>query len=619
MLVSNYRGISLLDTGYKVFTSLLLERINPYATEIVGEYQCGFRKGKSTVDHIHTIRQLAEEHYEYNKDLHLVFIDFKQAYDSINRKQLWKVLRCLDIPQKYIDLIKMCNSKINLKIKYQQEMSEKFEVKSGLRQGDALSPMLFNIALEWVVRIANETRKMEVGEIETILAYADDVVILGNSRNEVKQTTVKFLKAGKIMGLEVNQEKTKYMYISRNDKSGLNLKVDPYIFEKVEVFKYLGININSKNNVLEEIKEWVANANRCYYNLLKLFRSKLLSRESKVILYTSYLRPVLTYGCETWATPKEYYNETSKLLIELATRKSEIEKNSVWNIENSLKTDSPEILTDAQYLQSSASSVTPCCTAEQSESPIKLKLRRLIKQTSYKEKRSKNPEQWKKTKAKLLKNSGKSYTSRTGKTVNERVMGPNCSDRCILKCSSKLSDENRIELFNKYWSLASLQRQRDYLASCIEPLQLKYRRIFTSETPRRQNCGFYLLFEGNRIRVSEIIKDHTICYFWHEGVGQKGAIEIGSCLLMFIEEIASSRPGSDIIFYSDNCCGQQRNRFVKGSEVYFYKNSYKDITREAQMKKAGTRRSGAKDIGSIKTKLAYNSKIPIAENKKKDI
>lgn len=207
MLVSNYRGISLLDTGYKVFTSLLLERINPYATEIVGEYQCGFRKGKSTVDHIHTIRQLAEKHYEYNKDLHLVFIDFKQAYESINRKELWKVLRYLDIPQKYIDLIKMCNSKTNLKIKYQQEMSEKFEVKSGLRQGDALSPMLFNIALEWVVRTANETRKMEVGEIETILAYADDVVILGNSRNEVKQTTIKFLEEGKIMGLEVNQKR----------------------------------------------------------------------------------------------------------------------------------------------------------------------------------------------------------------------------------------------------------------------------------------------------------------------------------------------------------------------------------------------------------------------------
>jgi len=53
----NYRGISLLDTCYKVYTSLILERINPYVNEIVGEYQSGFRKGKSTLDHIFTLRQ----------------------------------------------------------------------------------------------------------------------------------------------------------------------------------------------------------------------------------------------------------------------------------------------------------------------------------------------------------------------------------------------------------------------------------------------------------------------------------------------------------------------------------------------------------------------------------
>jgi len=58
-------------------------------------------------------------------------------------------------PSKYINLIKMCNRKTNLKVKYQQILSEKFEVKSGLCQGDALSTMLFNIALEWVMRTTN--------------------------------------------------------------------------------------------------------------------------------------------------------------------------------------------------------------------------------------------------------------------------------------------------------------------------------------------------------------------------------------------------------------------------------------------------------------------------------
>jgi len=67
------------------------------------------------------------------------------------------------------------------------------------------------------VRTANETRKLEVGEIEVIIAYAYDVVILGNTRREMVQTTITFLEVAKILGLEVNQGKTKYMYILRND------------------------------------------------------------------------------------------------------------------------------------------------------------------------------------------------------------------------------------------------------------------------------------------------------------------------------------------------------------------------------------------------------------------
>jgi len=98
------------------------------------------------------------------------------------------------------------------------------------------------------------------------------------------------------------------LQINNND---LNLQVDSYVFEKVKAFKYLGININNKNNIYEEIKERVDSANICYYSLLKLFKSKLLSRESKVTLYKSYMRLVLTYGCEMWATTKGEHSKLS--------------------------------------------------------------------------------------------------------------------------------------------------------------------------------------------------------------------------------------------------------------------------------------------------------------------
>ncbi|XP_015376954.1 PREDICTED: uncharacterized protein LOC107171242 [Diuraphis noxia] len=86
--VSNYRGISLLDTAYKVLSIAILRRIEAIAIDIVGKYQCGFSKGRSTSDHIFTLRQTMEKYYEYDKDLHMIFIDFRQAYDSIDREQL---------------------------------------------------------------------------------------------------------------------------------------------------------------------------------------------------------------------------------------------------------------------------------------------------------------------------------------------------------------------------------------------------------------------------------------------------------------------------------------------------------------------------------------------------
>jgi len=123
-----------------------------YAVNIVEEYQCGFKKGKSTTDYIHTLRQLMKKYYEYNKDLHMLFVDFKQAYDSINREQLWITLRNFGTPEKFVSLVHMCNEQTYCKVHFLGELSIMFECKTGLRKGDALSPVLFNLALEKVVR-----------------------------------------------------------------------------------------------------------------------------------------------------------------------------------------------------------------------------------------------------------------------------------------------------------------------------------------------------------------------------------------------------------------------------------------------------------------------------------
>jgi Reverse transcriptase (RNA-dependent DNA polymerase). len=67
---NNYRGILLLSTSYKILSNLLLLRMTPYANEIIGEYQCGIRRNRSTVNHIFSIQQIYEKKWEYNEVCH---------------------------------------------------------------------------------------------------------------------------------------------------------------------------------------------------------------------------------------------------------------------------------------------------------------------------------------------------------------------------------------------------------------------------------------------------------------------------------------------------------------------------------------------------------------------
>jgi hypothetical protein len=91
MECSNYRGVSLLNTAYKT-SNILFARISPFAENMIGNYHCGFRKNRSTTNRIFTLRQILEKTKEFGIERHHLFIDFKSAYDTIKRDQLYEVV-----------------------------------------------------------------------------------------------------------------------------------------------------------------------------------------------------------------------------------------------------------------------------------------------------------------------------------------------------------------------------------------------------------------------------------------------------------------------------------------------------------------------------------------------
>ena len=145
---SNYRGISLLSTTYKILSNILLSRLIPYAKEIIRGRQCGFRRNRSIIDLIFCIRQILEKKWEYSEPVHQLFIDFKRSYDSVRREVLHKIIIEFGIPRKLVNLIKMSLTETYRRVRVGKNVSDRFPIRNGLKQGDALTPMLFNFVSE---------------------------------------------------------------------------------------------------------------------------------------------------------------------------------------------------------------------------------------------------------------------------------------------------------------------------------------------------------------------------------------------------------------------------------------------------------------------------------------
>jgi len=136
---------------------------------------------------------------------------------------------------------------------------------------------------------------VEICGERVILAYADDIVVMGETRDEVMNTTSKPFRTSKSVGVRVNEDIAKYLMVTRRSPNMDYITVNNYRFEKMDVFRYLGVNTNSSND-------------RNYSNVkiarTNSMRSKLPSHNPKTHLYLNYLRPVVTYASETWSLTK---------------------------------------------------------------------------------------------------------------------------------------------------------------------------------------------------------------------------------------------------------------------------------------------------------------------------
>ena len=308
----NYRGISLLSVISKLFTAILNKRLYNWAEQEqkINEEQAGFRKEYSTIDHVFSLISMIKACLggRGKGKLYVAFIDYKRAFDSVDRNSLWKVLQKIKTSTKMIRVLQGMYSSVQACVRWGQSVSTFFDCPAGLKQGCLLSPLIFSLLISEVGdAVSSHGRdgfQFLPGLKEIfLLLFADDIALISTTPFGLQNQINSLEYASKNFGLTVNLDKTKVMvfrkggHLSKHEKWYYNGQQ----IENVNSYKYLGYTLTTKLSEDIALREFVGRAKAKVVQIMKSLWS-LGSMQLEVFfkLFDAQVRPSLLYAAEVW-------------------------------------------------------------------------------------------------------------------------------------------------------------------------------------------------------------------------------------------------------------------------------------------------------------------------------
>ena len=304
---NNYRGLTITSCMSKLFSIVLNRRLENYLkiNGIIKPHQIGFKKGARTTDHIFVIKTLMDKfrNKRVKKSLYMCFVDFEKAYDSVWHKGLILKLLKNGIRGRFARLIQCIYQVNRMCVKTNGILSGYFNGYKGVRQGDVMSPNLFNIFVNDIPDcILNDHDTPDLhNQPVGCLMYADDLVILSHTAPGLQKRLSELENYCTKWHLKVNVKKTKIMVVnSSNSINNECFKIYDNLLEIVDKYSYLGVMLSSDGKMLNAQLDMRHRALKAIFKTQSILAGYSVRPRLSMAIFDKLIKPVCMYGCEAW-------------------------------------------------------------------------------------------------------------------------------------------------------------------------------------------------------------------------------------------------------------------------------------------------------------------------------
>jgi len=216
-------------------------------------------------------------------------------------------LRHYGIPEKLISLIRCSYQSMSCRVLHAGRLSESFDVNTGVRQGCLLSPFLFLLVIDWIMRTTTSGRRNGIQwtlwkQLDD-LDFADDLALLAHNHKQMQEKTTMLAETSGRVGLKINKKKTQLMKINTTANTPVEIDGDP--IDEVDSFVYLGSMLDTHGGTDRDVTARIGKARTAFIMLKNTWSSREISISTKLRIFNSNVKSVLLYGSETWRMTKK--------------------------------------------------------------------------------------------------------------------------------------------------------------------------------------------------------------------------------------------------------------------------------------------------------------------------